>query len=1146
MMNQTDQTPFNTLPRDWENPAVFQRMRHPMHAPSGAYESAGQALSYDRMASKYVASLEGMWKFHMAASPETVPQGFYAADYDDGAWNEIRVPSCWEYQGYGKPIYTNILYPFKRGDNASHFEIELANKTFELDAPNVPEENPTGCYRTRFTVDESHAGRDIFLDFEGVESCFCLWINGEFAGYSQDSKLNAEFCITPHVRTGENVLAVQVMKFCDGSYLEDQDYWHLYGITRSVRMYSRPVSRIEDFKVETLFSQSKQTNGMASLMGSNELMTQMSSDADVPRYDAATLSVTVWPNSHASRYGENHAEIELYDADLKKVGTASSMPFARCGFYLMEKYVARVELPVTAPNLWTAETPYLYTVLVKLVAPDGTVLDVESSRVGFREVRISKDGVLLLNGKRLVIRGVNRHDFCPETGRFVSEEHMRKEIAVMKQLNFNAVRTCHYPDSTKWYDLCDELGIYLVDETNVETHGIGGQLSSSPAWTAAYMERASRMVLRDKNHPSVILWSLGNESGAGMNQAAMYGWIKEYDKTRYVQYESSNPGPNISDILAPMYPSLDWIEECMANSTDLRPFITCEYAYAKSNSNGNFSMYWDAVRKYPRFQGGFIWDFADKAILKDGKYLYGGAFGEDILDETPDMCLNGVVLPDLTIKPGSLEVKNIQSPVQVRSTIGYVPDFATGSVRIKTIWNIENGFHSRSLDGYALEWELVKDGAVLLSGSKDLNAAPGAGDEIPLEEILADASQKGLTVEDGESYLNCKVVLKEDAFYAAAGHSIFQKQIAVSNKRLTVKQAELFADVLDVKENESKLTIVANASTTKETTYIFDKKTATFRSICQNGEELLFGGQFQFFRAPTGIDEGTHNPGANYEFDWKSAGLPATAMQSRGADSGQDMNSTDVQNHGGTDNAQDSDSTDAQSRAYGIETLSVHKGENHVIIEAALTWSQPQIHAQITWMIGSEGIRLNGFVLNECAADTLPRIGFAFRMPKRMENLCWYGRGPQETYADRKSTAFMGLYHSTVSEENVPYVVPCECGGHEDTIYLQIGAAKDCNTDRHLDDNGSTAGNGQIDAALTFTAARPFHFSALPYSTDAYAKAAYQDELETDGYHYLSLDAYHAGLGGDNGWTKNIHPEYQIGRGYYPFDFTMTINRTKK
>lgn len=603
-----------------------------------------------------------------------------------------------------------------------------------------------------------------------------------------------------------------------------------------------------------------------------------------------------------------------------------------------------------------------------------------------------------------------------------------------------------------------------------------------------------------------------------MNQAAMYGWIKEYDKTRYVQYESTNPGPNISDILAPMYPSLDWIQECMANSTDLRPFITCEYAYAKSNSNGNFDMYWDAIRKYPRFQGGFIWDFSDKAILKDGKYLYGGAFGEDVVDGTPDMCLNGVVLPDLSIKPGTLEVKNIQSPIQITPTMGYVPDPATGSFRMKAIWNINNGFHSRSLDGYALDWELVKDGAVLLSGSKDLSAAPDACDEIPLEEILADASGKGLTVEDGESYLNCKIVLKEDTFYAAAGHSIFQKQIALSNKLLAFEQAELFADALDVEETEEELTISAN-----ETTYVFDKKTATFRSIYQNGEELLAGGQFQFFRAPTGIDEGTHEKDRSNHFsEWTTAGLPATAMQSYGQADAQCSDSVDAQ---GLDSAETQERV--SDNTFDVESLSVHKGENHVLIEAGLTWGQPQIHAHITWMIGSEGIRWNGFVLNECTADTLPRIGFAFRMPERTENLCWYGRGPQETYADRKSTAFMGLYHSTVSEENVPYVVPCECGGHEDTVYLKLG-----DTDKQ--------------SLLTFAAAKPFHFSALPYSTDAYAKADYQDELKKDGYHYLSLDAYHAGLGGDNGWTKNIHPEYQIGRGYYPFDFTMTLKHKEK
>lgn len=1087
---------------DWENPAVFQRMRIPMHTPTGAYESAEQALSCDRMVSKYVVSLDGMWKFYMADSPQTVPEKFFAVDYDDSAWNEIPVPACWEYQGLGKPVYTNILYPFKRNEGNSHFEIELANGNYELDAPFVPEENPTGCYRTTFIVDESHMGRDIFLDFEGVESCFYLWVNGHLAGYSQDSKLNAEFCITPYIEAGENVLAVEVIKYCDGSYLEDQDYWHLYGITRSVRMYSRPLQRIRDFKVETLFPQGENNN-----------------------YNTATLKVSVWPHDHVLKYGENHVEIELYDSALQRIGSAASRPFAYCGFYLEEKFVAHTELPVTAPSLWTAETPYLYTVLVKLVSPDGTVLDVESSRVGFREVRISKDGILLLNGKRLVIRGVNRHEFCPETGRYVSEEHMRKEIATMKQLNFNAVRTCHYPDSTKWYDLCDELGIYLVDETNVETHGIGGQLSASPEWTAAYVERASRMVLRDKNHPSILLWSLGNESGAGMNQAAMYGWIKEYDKTRYVQYESANPGPNISDILAPMYPSLNWIEECMSNQNDLRPFISCEYAYAKSNSNGNFAMYWDAIRKYPRFQGGFIWDFADKAILKDGRYLYGGAFGEELTDPTPDMCLNGVVFADLSAKPGTDEVKNIQSPVQINSYLTYAVDPVTGSFAPKTVWKVDNDFHARSLDGYSLQWEVVKDGIELLCGAHNLSAAAGKSEDIDLDAILERVSEEGFSLGDGESYLNCRVVLAADTFYAPMGHIIFQKQIALSEKYLLPPQSPLFAESLAVKETEHTLTVSAT-----DMTLIFNKHTAAFDSICMGEKEVLAGGQFQFFRAPTGIDEGTHEPPQKYADEWIKEGLADTACPSAVNVS----DNTDCTDHTKLDNNTDCKcvANARQNLPYEVTSLSVHRGEAHVMIEAGLLWKKSQIRAQITWMIGSEGIRWNGSVINECNTDTLPRIGFAFRMPVHTEKgrtgngdaetLRWYGRGPQETYADRKSTAFVGLYQSTIPKQHVPYLVPCECGGHEDARWLKLGE-----------------GN----STLTFHGAKPFHFSALPYSTDAYAKAAYPDELTADGYYYLNLDAYHAGLGGDTGWTKNIHPEYRIERGFYPFDFTVRWKR---
>lgn len=582
-----------------------------------------------------------------------------------------------------------------------------------------------------------------------------------------------------------------------------------------------------------------------------------------------------------------------------------------------------------------------------------------------------------------------------------------------------------------------------------------------------------------------------------MNQAAMYGWIKEYDKTRYVQYESANPGPNISDILAPMYPTLDWIENCMSNTNDLRPFICCEYAYAKSNSNGNFDIYWNAIRKYPRFQGGFIWDFADKAILKDGRFVYGGAFGEEVTDPTLDMCLNGVVFPDLSVKPGTEEVKNIQSPVQINSRLTYVPDPVTGSYTQKTVWSVDNEFHSRSLCGYALSWEVIKDGIVLLSGTHELSAAAGMSDEIPLDAILAQISGQGLFIGDGESYLNCRIVQSEDTFYASSGHPIFQKQISLSGKHLMPEQTPLFMGNLHIIETENTLTV-----STAEMNVTFNKKTAAFDSICKGGEEVISGGQFQFFRAPTGIDEGTHEPPQKYAGEWIKEGLNETACLSA------------------ADNACCNGRAQVHT-PYEVVSLSVHKCEELVMIEAQLLWEKSNIRAQITWTIGSEGIRWNGSVLNECGTDSLPRIGFAFRMPAHTAQagkLCWYGRGPQETYSDRKSTSFVGLYQSTIAGQNVPYIVPCECGGHEDTVWLKLG---------------------EENRTLIFYGAKPFHFSALPYSTDAYAKAAYQDELTGDGFYYLNLDAYHAGLGGDTGWTKNIHPEYRIGKGFYPFDFTL-------
>ena len=1026
--------------RDWENQHVTQKNRYPMHTPYGAYETVEEALAGDRNASRFVTDLNGDWKFKLYPSPEAA-EAFYEETFDHAEWDTIPVPSNWELQGYGKPVYTNMLYPFKREGNGEAFEIEITEGTYELNAPYVPEKNLTGCYFRTFEVPADYVGRQLLIDFAGVESCFYLWVNGKQVGYSQDSKVNAEFDITEYVKEGTNTLAVQVMRYCDGTYLEDQDYWHLSGIYRDVRLVSKPMQHILDYKAETLFTH--------------------------PDYTKATLSVTIWPDNSKPLYGEYHAKVSLYDAEQNKVTEMVSKPFAECGFYLMPKFIATVTAPVENPALWTAETPNLYTLVVELQNKENENVDIESCKVGFRQVEINSRGVLTLNGKRLVIRGVDRHDFCAETGRTVSEEQMRKEIAVMKRLNFNAVRTSHYPNSVKWYDLCDELGIYLVDETNLETHGYGGQLSASAEWAAAYLERATRMVLRDKNHPSIVLWSLGNESGAGANHAAMHGWIREYDKTRYVQYESGNPKGNISDVICPMYPTMSWLEDVMADDSDLRPFIMCEYAYAKSNSNGNFKEFWDYVNKYPRFQGGFIWDFADKAIAihkEDGsiKYGYGGAFGEDVTDPVPDMCLNGVVFADLSYKPGAYEVRNGQSPV----TIEQVRNPYTG----ETAWVLANRYHTLDLSHLQVRYEIVQNSKKAAEGSYPaFHTAAGTTEPLPMPEFPEELH--------GEAYVNYYIELANDTFYAPAGTEVYRRQIPVTTGVYLAEEKAIAEKPLTVAEDENQVVI-----TGEETKIVFDKKTGEFTEYQTKGVSFMTSGKDEFYRAATGIDEGTHE--SDYDDIWRAESLDRLKKE--------------------------------------VQAVSAVSAGNQILLEVQASYAAEPDNAvlftvQTLYRIGSEGMELKNEVVNNSGLETIARVGQSFRLPASFDTLTWYGKGPWETYADRKDAALTGLYTSTVAEQHVPFVVPCECGGHEDTRFAV------------LSDGTHT---------IQVVGGDDFHFSALPYSMEAYRKAAYEEELpkETTGT-WLMLDAAHAGLGGDTGWTKNIHPEYRVCKGRYSYTF---------
>ncbi|MEV5025620.1 glycoside hydrolase family 2 TIM barrel-domain containing protein [Paenibacillus sp. LPE1-1-1.1] len=1028
--------------REWENPHVTQMNRYPMHEPYGVYESVEQALSNVRGSSKYVKCLNGSWKFKLFTSPDEVTNEFYGPEYDVSNWNNLSVPSNWELNGYGKPVYTNIIYPFARKGADSYHEIQLTKDEFVLNPPYVPEENLTGCYVLSFDIPEQFKERDVFIDFAGVESCFYLWLNGKLVGYSQDSKLNASFDITDYIQKGQNRLAVQVMRFGAGTYLEDQDYWHLSGIYRDVLIYAKPRMRIHDYKIETLFSGS---------------------------YENAELAVTVYPNNQASCYGEAHVRLSLYDGDQKLVTQFETEKFADYGVYLHEKYVAKVKKTVSNPQLWSDENPYLYKLVLEMIDSAGNVVDIESANVGFREVSIDKNGVLKINGKRLIIRGTNLHAFCPETGRVVSTEYMREQIKIMKTLNINAVRTSHYPHAVEWYDLCDELGIYLVDEANLETHGIGGQLSSSPEWTHAYMERATRMVLRDKNHPSIILWSLGNESGYGMNHAAMYGWIKEYDKTRYVQYESVNPPANISDIIAPMYPQMDWILDSMANSEDLRPFIMCEYAYAKSNSNGNFKKFWDLIHKFPRFQGGFIWDFQDKALVKydeagNKTYVYGGGFQEDIVDPAPDMCLNGIVFPDLSPKPAANEIKYVQSPVRIEYL--ELPNNFSGAKG----YRIYNHYSHRDLSHLNIGWELVCDGNVVERGTlRKYTSLPGAFDWIPAPYDVSKVS--------GEAYLNFYVNLDEATYYARKGTCIYACQIELEDSVPNLHVGDIEKDSLVYEETEHR--IVIHNETTE---VVFSKETAEFSSVKYKNMDYFAGGANNFYRPPTGIDSGIHLNSPNYADEWSALGLGSNQKE--------------------------------------IKDIRVSAASASVIIQVHCLY-HGCIETRTNYTVGDKGIEITNTVVNKAKIDTIPRVGLSFRFSNAWKNIKWYGRGPWDNYADRKTSALVGIYESSVEQQHVPYIIPVECGGKEDVRYLYV----------------STEDDRQVKVA----AAGHFHFDIHHYSIEQYDKAAYEDELGTSDAIYLNIDYKHAGLGGDTGWHKNIHDEYRIEKGIYVYKITLEI-----
>ena len=1022
----------NGMLHDWEDPQLIGRAREMAHSPWGAYADEKSARKCDRQSSPFVRCLNGAWKFHYATDPAKMPSGFFSPDYDDSSCADITVPGNWQMQGYDRPIYTNVPYPFKNPN-----------------PPFVPAENPTGFYRCAFTIPKSWRGRRVYISIGSADSCCYVWINGREVGSSQDSRLPAEFDLTDHVKAGKNILGVRVLRYCAGTYLEDQDYWQMSGLQRDVFLFSKPQVHLRDFSVRTLFDRN---------------------------YRDAVLEVRAWLNPMAGKE-EYRLEARLYDRNGRKVcGTSldAVLGAESEGLALTQK--------IRRPIQWTAETPYLYTLTLTLMGQGGKILDCESCRVGFRQVEI-RDGVLLLNGKRLVIRGVNRHEHHPVRGRALTVEDMAADIKAMKQLNFNAVRTCHYPDDPRWHDLCNEHGLYLVAEANLETHGVWGKLSNDPAWAGAYLARATRMALRDKNHPSIITWSLGNESFRGPHHAAMAAWLRHYDPTRPVQYESGDPGPEISDIWAPMYASVKTIRKRLARPDEKRPAILCEYSYAKGNSNGNVFKYWELVDELPRFQGGFIWDWADKALektLPDGRKIWEYGDPADEPTHVNRMCLNGIVWPDLRPKPGAIEIKKVQAPVRLFA----LNNRELLSGRLKVI----NRHLALNLDYLDIEWELLKNGLPVQSGRiKPLDVpAEGAwrGIQAGKNKRAMISGAANLRVpfrlprDYGEYMLNVRFCLARAMPWARKGHVVAWDQFPLPSVRLPMKASAGKTAALELHAKKSEWVIGGD-----DFALVIDRSEGQLASLRKGGREYIARGPREhFFRAPTDIDYGSGGK-SQYGRRWLEAGM---------------------------------DRLERGMRSASVKRLS--SSEVMVKIETGLAAAgrKSALRCAMTYFISGNGeIIIDLFARADQSLPPLPRVGWEMVLAPTFRRLEWHGRGPHENYPDRSKSAMVGRYSSPVEKQYVPYIFPQENGGKTGVRWLAL-----------RDETG---------AGLRIGCGKLFHFSALPFSTAQLFRADHDYKLVPDGKIYLCVDGRHSGLGGDSGWQPNIHPEYLVRPGSHHF-----------
>ena len=1015
-------------PADWENQHVFQINREEPRAWFIPFANQDEVDRDNIWSSSLIQSLNGVWQFHLAQNPSERPFYFYKNDFDTRDWNKIKVPANWEREGFEYPIYTNVKYPH------------------EKTPPTIQKHyNPVGSYKRTFTIPSDWNEKDIFLHFGAVGSATNVWINEQKVGYFEDSKTPSEFNITKFLKTGDNTLAVEVFKWSDASYLEDQDFWRLAGITRDVFLMARNKQHIRDFRVDASLADDYTTGTF--------------------KFEAEVVN-------------SNSQKDYILSADLNHNGVTIHS-------FSSEIENGKVSFNVEIPNVlaWSAEIPNLYDLQLTLKDEKGNTVEVLRQDVGFRKIEIT-NGTLLVNGKYIYLKGVNLHEHHDVTGHVMDEETMLKDILLMKSNNINAVRTSHYPQPERWYDLCNQYGLYLVDEANIESHGMHygkESLAKDSSWMAAHMFRTENMYHRDKNQPSVIIWSLGNEAGNGVNFEATYDYLKEIDSSRPVQYERAGQGRN-TDVYCPMYAGLGHMEK-YAKNNPMKPLIQCEYAHAMGNSVGNFKDYWDLIESYKSLQGGFIWDWVDQGLLTKNEkgeefWAYGGDFGPKDVPSDGNFCNNGIVDPDRGIKPTLFEVKKVYQCLKF-----YPLNLKKGTI------SIQNKYTFLNTDLFNFTWEIKGNGKTVKTGKiVNLNLKPNQKSNFKFDTNFK--KEPGV-----EYFISIRALLKNKDGLVAAETELASEQfklpffIPVANlsQKLPVLSHETSDTNLNVKGESFSLS--------------FDLKNGVMSTYKSEEKELLKAGLIpNFWRAPIDNDFGNDLP--NRAIIWKEAGKNRIVRDTK--------------------------------------VISVDKSQLKVIFSFDLVdLDKNKIGNYIsTYLVKGNGeVDVdNSFTMAKGKLAEIPRMGMNMEMPREFDQMSWYGRGPHESYCDRKTSAFVDLYSGAVADQYFAYLRPQENGNKTDVRWMRI--------------------TNKEGFGFEFKGKQLLEVSAHHNKIEDFISPERTDGRQVDGKPVLNrhtvdvkpqdltsvnIDFKQMGVGGDNSWGARTHDEYRLREKTYSYGFTIKV-----